>query len=244
MSGQTENYLALMQLPIVQKLLKKNRELKQKNKALKAVLYNFNLIFDFKEEKQKKNKKLRTKIKTETEEPTLCDTLTDDDDVVFVCSHSEDGDEAAPEVVNLVSDEEEEEEEEEVLADVKPNIQIKLEEPVTEEVEEEEEEEEEEEAEEETATPAAQQPEEEEEEEEEEEDQPEIPAAKEGASGGTLGSPEPEEEEGSVFEITIKGKTYYTDDDKNGAIYSILEDEDVGPQVGVFKDGVPKFTKK
>jgi len=231
MSEQTENYLALMQLPIVQKLLKKNADLKQKNKALKSVLYNFNLIFDFKQEPSKKNKKLKTRVKTEAEEPTLCDTLTDDDDVVFVCSHSENNDADETQVINLVSDEEDEGEEE-VLEDAIPNIQIKLEETVSAipDEEEEEEEAEEEEAEEEEADA------EEEEADAEEEDQPEIPATKEGVTE--------EEEEGSVFEITIKGTSYYTDDDKNGIIYSILEDEDVGPQVGVFKDGVPKFTKK
>jgi hypothetical protein len=45
-----------------------------------------------------------------------------------------------------------------------------------------------------------------------------------------------------VFEITIQGKQYYTNNENNGKIYSILPDEDVGPVVGNFKNGKPIFT--
>ena len=54
---------------------------------------------------------------------------------------------------------------------------------------------------------------------------------------------EVEEEEEEVMEIQIKGKSYYTSDEQNGKIYSIQEDDDVGPEVGHFVNGVAKFNK-
>jgi len=51
-----------------------------------------------------------------------------------------------------------------------------------------------------------------------------------------------EEDEEEVFEMTIKGKQYYVTNEQNGIIYAKLEDEDVGDQVGVFKNGVATFT--
>ena len=53
---------------------------------------------------------------------------------------------------------------------------------------------------------------------------------------------EEEEEEEEVFEIEIKGKSYYTTDEQNGKIYKIEEDEDVGPVIGNFVNGVAKFS--
>ena len=57
------------------------------------------------------------------------------------------------------------------------------------------------------------------------------------------GEEEEEEEEEEVYEITISGKKYYTTDEKkkNGDVFEILPDEDVGPLIGRFKDG--KFKK-
>jgi len=242
--SQTQNYNALLQLPIVQKLLAKNRKLKQQNKALKTIVYNFPEMF----QKKTKVPKLRkdVKIKNEINEPTLCDTLTDNDDVIVVPNI-----EKKKEVISLVDD----------VVDTKPNIYIKIEtdevcdncglemnvakngvrhgEEYCENEETEAETEEEEEAEDEE-----EEDEEEDEEEEDEEEEAEEEEEEEGASGGTLGSPEEEEEEESVEEITIKGKAYYTSSPENGKIYSILEDEDVGPEVGVFVNGKPKFHKK
>ena len=106
-------------------------------------------------------------------------------------------------------------------------------------VEQEEEETAEEEAEEETAAAeeeeeaeetAAAEPEEEEAEEEEEEEE-------------AAAEPEPEEEaEIEVSEVKIKGKTYFTTDPQNGIIYACVDD-DVGDEVGVFKNGVAVFNK-
>ena len=41
-----------------------------------------------------------------------------------------------------------------------------------------------------------------------------------------------EDEDGEVI-------TYYTNDDENGKIYEVCEDESVGDCVGEFKDGEP-----
>lgn len=50
---------------------------------------------------------------------------------------------------------------------------------------------------------------------------------------------ESEEEEEEVFEIKIKGKKYYTTDGKkkNGQIFEVLPNEDVGDHVGNFING-------
>jgi len=54
---------------------------------------------------------------------------------------------------------------------------------------------------------------------------------------------EPEEEETEeVEEVIIKGKTYFTTNPQNGIIYACVDD-DVGDEVGVFKNGVAVFNK-
>ena len=50
------------------------------------------------------------------------------------------------------------------------------------------------------------------------------------------------EAEIEVSEVKIKGKTYFTTDATNGIIYACV-DEDVGDEVGVFKNGVAVFNK-
>jgi hypothetical protein len=54
---------------------------------------------------------------------------------------------------------------------------------------------------------------------------------------------EDEEEDSEVFEITISGKKYYTNNEVNGKIYSIEKDEEVGDEIGMFVNSVPKFNK-
>ena len=53
---------------------------------------------------------------------------------------------------------------------------------------------------------------------------------------------EAEEAEIEVSEVKIKGKTYFTTDAQNGIIYACVDD-DVGDEVGVFKNGVAVFNK-
>ena len=50
---------------------------------------------------------------------------------------------------------------------------------------------------------------------------------------------EQDDEEEEVFMIEIEAVNYYTNDDNNGDIYKILDDEDIGEKVGYFKDGEP-----
>ena len=52
------------------------------------------------------------------------------------------------------------------------------------------------------------------------------------------------EEEEEVFEIDIKGTSYYTTNQQSGKIYAIGEDEDVGDEIGNFVNGVAVFYKK
>jgi hypothetical protein len=75
--------------------------------------------------------------------------------------------------------------------------------------------------------------EEEEEEAEEEEEEEEALDAQQ--------QPEADDEI-EVSEVTIKGKTYFTTDPVNGIIYACVDD-DVGDEVGVFKNGVAVFNK-
>jgi len=50
-----------------------------------------------------------------------------------------------------------------------------------------------------------------------------------------------EEEEVEYFEVSIKGKRYYTSDLQNGEIYSMIADDEIGDLVGRFIKGVSKF---
>ena len=149
----------------------------------------------------------------------------------------EDEEEAEDGDVESDAPEEEEEEEQEEKADEKAADQEEEAEEEEEEEEDAAEEEENEEAaaeeeegvEEEAEETAATEPEEEEVEEEEEEE--------------AAAEPEPEEEaEIEVSEVKIKGKTYFTTDPQNGIIYACVDD-DVGDEVGVFKNGVAVFNK-
>ena len=74
--------------------------------------------------------------------------------------------------------------------------------------------------------------------EEEEEEEADAESAAEAQP-----EPEPEEEETEeVEEVKIKGKTYFTTNPQNGIIYACVDD-DVGDEVGVFKNGVAVFNK-
>jgi cobalamin biosynthesis protein CobT len=85
--------------------------------------------------------------------------------------------------------------------------------------------------------------EEEEDDAEEEEDdavEEEEAAEEEAAEEGEAVEEEEEEEEAEVYEITIKGKKYFTTDEQNGDIYEMDKDGDVGEQVGSFVNGIAK----
>ena len=72
---------------------------------------------------------------------------------------------------------------------------------------------------------------EDEEEEEEEDEEEEVLEGDE--------DEEEEEEEEEVYEVLVKGKKVYTTDEKNGVIYEILPDDDIGKEIGKFKNGKP-----
>jgi hypothetical protein len=55
---------------------------------------------------------------------------------------------------------------------------------------------------------------------------------------------EEDEEEESVEEVEINGTRYYVTDQKNGKIYAVEEDDDVGDEVGYYMNGIAKFYKK
>ena len=50
-----------------------------------------------------------------------------------------------------------------------------------------------------------------------------------------------EVEEEEVYEVKIKSKTYYVTNEKNGIIYSITNDGDVGDEIGHYVNGIPTF---
>lgn len=54
---------------------------------------------------------------------------------------------------------------------------------------------------------------------------------------------EEEDEEEGVFEIEINGVTYFTDNEKNGTIYSVDENGDPDEEVGTFTNGYSYFRK-
>jgi hypothetical protein len=51
----------------------------------------------------------------------------------------------------------------------------------------------------------------------------------------------PQEDETEVYEVTIRGKKYFTTDQKNGKIYAMDKDGDVGDEIGKFVNGVAKI---
>jgi hypothetical protein len=217
--AETENYQYLLGLPIVSDLLKENKKLRKRNKELKRLI---RLIGN--------NMSLLTPSDRKRRNPSFDD---DYDDMV--------------EVVNIKK--------EKVVVDVaddEPNIvyEIIVKEPEAEEEEEEEEE-------------AVEEEEEEEEAVEEEEaggvrDSGEADTAEEedtDESGGVQDSGETDtdesggieevrdsgEAEEEVYEVTIKGKSYYTTNETSGTIYGLDENGDVSLEVGVYKAGKPTF---
>jgi hypothetical protein len=51
-----------------------------------------------------------------------------------------------------------------------------------------------------------------------------------------------EEEEEDVFEIEIDDITYYATGEEDGILYEKLEDDDIGKQIGIIKNGEPIFS--
>jgi len=79
--------------------------------------------------------------------------------------------------------------------------------------------------------------EEEAEEEEAEEEEEEVEEEEESEVKETMNV----EEEEDVYEITIRGKKYYVTNEKNGTIYAVDKDGEVGNEIGKFVNGVAKI---
>jgi len=247
----------LMELPLVKTLLsEKNRlsrkckTLREENKALR------NLIRSLPEFRcaHYTQTDASVPIKTESSQshvPMQCEPLVDSDEVVYI----EQPDQNKPNIVFVIEDDaqtgeeaqadEEEVEEEAVEEEVEEEDEDEEEEEEAQAGEEEEEADEEEADEEEEAQAEeeeAQAGEEEEEVEEEEEEAGEAQAGEEEEEAGE--EVEDAESDEEVFEVTIKGKPYYTTNATNGIIYAIETDESVGDEIGVFENGKAKFNKK
>jgi hypothetical protein len=241
-----ENYQALYHLPMVRNLRVENKRLKKEVRALNKKLARLleKDVVDLRSEDEPDGACLKRKIKQEKN----IKVKEEKSNIVYEIIEKEDGDmlrqlECELSAISLDDDEEVvlEEEEEAVLEEEEEEAVLEEEEAVLEEEEEEvvlEEEEEEVGLEEEEEEEAALEEDEEEEEEavlEEEEEEAALEEAKETTELETI------EEESEVFEIVIKGKTYYTNDDKNGTIYACDSNCDVGDEIGQFKNGKAIF---
>ncbi len=267
-----ENYSALKNLPIVLKLKKKNKKLKAENKNLhNLVSFLLKKLSDdnINPETEKCNEKKKySEIKIK-EEPNITYSVEEEKpewdyknikkqvqdgfykNEITLDSESDESESVFPEILSVInpSSLESSNNKDDIINRIKEEKKIKKEKELIVQVEEvkkrkdalkqeskEVEVEEEEIEEEDGDSPGEEEVENEEEEEEEEEVEEEEEEEVEVEE-------EEEEEEEEVMEIQIKGKSYYTSDEQNGKIYSIQEDDDVGPEVGHFVNGVAKFNK-
>ena len=231
-----QNYAALLDLPIVKELLRKNKKLRKENKSLKNLIYSLPefrcICSNVEPSRESTTRTIHIKREHVASEPTECEPLTENDDVVFIDKNkqnivyviNEADDSGIDDEADLEEDEEQDEVEEEQDEVEEEQDEVEEEEEEQDEVEEEQEEQDE-----------VEQEQEEQEEVEEEEDEVEEEQEEK--------QPEPDAEE-EVFEVKIAGKAYYTTNQKNGRIYSVTADEDIGDEVGVFIDGKAKFHKK
>jgi hypothetical protein len=215
-----ENYYFLEQLPIVRDLMKQNEKLKRKNKELKHMVRAFSMNMALiggtgKEKRFKREKSSETDENVPIDVDVVC-VKTENDDVVIINPPTKNN--IVYEISETIQLDVIEAEEEEEAVEEEPEGVRGNESPAVEDTVEEEEEavEEEEEA-----------VEEEEEAVEEEEEAVE----------------EEETADEEVYEVIIKGKTYYTTNEKNGVIYGVDKDGDVSEEVGVYVDGKPTFNK-
>jgi len=233
------NYEDMQNLSFVKKILKKNEKLKEENQHLSNLFYEINMKNEIltnvvselrdmmiKMSQKKKNKKRK-----------LRQEKVEDDEVVYVKNEKTN-------IIYELSDDEMVESFEEIseqpikIEEVVVSLQTKID-TLVEHIEEEEEEEVVEKAQEKVIVEKVEEVVEEEEEVVEEEvveEEEEVVEEEE-----VQEEEEAEEEEEEVYEITIKGKSYYTTNEKNGTIYDIDENGDISEEVGKFENGVAKF---
>ena len=242
-----DNFYHIQQLPYVKQLIKENAKLKRRTKELKRLvkLISNNLpLFKRGQDDDEVVVVEKKKVKVEVIDvdeigvgPDIgikVEKKSDTNNIVIVVEEINE-EEAEEEAVEEEAVEEEAVEEEAVEEE-------EAEEEAVEEEEAEEEEAEEEEAEEEEAEEEEAEEEEDEEEEAEEEEAEEAEDPTNEEAGGVRGAVAPaEEEDEEVYEVIIKGKAYYTSNEKSGVIYGIDSNGDVSLEVGVYKDGKPIF---
>jgi len=216
MSSYKENFQAILNLPIVQEIIEENKRLKEKNKKLKLKNKTLESILYHYPQIINPIKNNKTIVKKEEETP-----ISDPEDVVYIEEPTKN-----IEIYDLTKDESVVKKEEPPKQEEKPKPkQEEKPKPKQEE----------------KPKPKEEPPKQEEKpkpkddllkqyEELEEEDEQD-------------GDYESDYEDG-VFEIKINNKKYYTSNEIKGKIYIMEENEDVGPQVGVFRDGKPIFDKK
>lgn len=232
-----ENYEYMKCSPLVQSILRENRELKRTIKNLK--------------------KMNRTVVKMEPCVPGIVD-LTNDNEIEIKTIHLTSEPNIVYDLVECVSDSEDEdarvaEEELDEDADASEGEEEDAEEEVDADasavsVADEEEDAEEEEVEEEEHADAGEEEEEEVEEVEEEEVDAsavsEADAEEEVEEEEADEEVEEEEEEEGVYEVKIKNKTYYVTNETNGTIYAVEADGEVGEEVGKYVHGKAIITVK
>lgn len=223
------NYEYFKYSPYVQELLAEIADLKRVNKVLMNEL-TIKDKSDREINKVRKHKPVIVKLEPIPGNGEVID-LTQDSDQDEV----EDQDEVDD--VNIVYDLEEVEGDDDVI----DLSQEELEEEV--EADEEEVDEEDEEDQDAVETEDQEEAEDEEAEEEAEEEEVEEEDEEEEVEEDVEAEDQDAVEEEEVYEIKIKNKTYYTTNEKNGTIYSVDKDGDIGDEVGQYVDGKPVFKK-
>ena len=239
----------LLEMPLYKKMKSHNDELKEKVKALKYTIEYLELI---NANLTKKNKKLKMKLKNKTchvSQQFNGDIFEDVNEDIFE-DVNEDFNEDVNENVN-------ENVNEDVIEDFNEDPNIKMEivelektinynedavvEDAKEEVDAQEEEvdaqEEEVDAQEEEDDEVEEVVEAQVEAEVEEEEEVDVQEDEEEAEE------EAEEEEADVYEVTIKGKTYYVSNEVDSIIYAADENGDISIEAGIYKNGKPVFNK-
>ena len=264
--------------PMMQTIIKENRELKMFNKILLETVDELKKQLRMKEFAHVKVKKekfvdvvdLTDEYENVEHEPNIVYEIVEEN-IDFITYKKDATIEEGEIVEEEVEGEEEEEEEEEVeevegeeeevevdeveVEDEEEEVEGEEEEEEEEEVEEVEgeeeevevdeveveDEEEEVEVEEEVEEVEGEEEEVEEEEEEVEVEVEEVEEVEEEVEVEEVEEVEEGEEEEEVYETKINSKTYYVTNEKNGTIYSVTTDGDIGDEVGKFVDGKPLF---
>ena len=253
MSNDAEQYAAvasvLKQLPEFQKLVAENAELKfelastrQRIAELESNMSNSNTVQLHVVEKEAETEKDATTIVAEVYKEVNIDQKSSENSPYSKPSFTK-----TIMTTSTVDDEEAEEESEEEDDDDEEEEEDEEEEDEDEEDDEDDEEEEEVDLQSFTVVDSVKKTSKEEEVVESDDD-PDVPKVERVAVPEVKASDQDtvhvEEEDEEVFVVELEGAddpAYYTNDEDNGNIYKIMEDEDIGEKVGEFQNGEPIF---